>query len=317
VYFHTFGYRDGFRPERNTELLSNAAYNSAVGCSITATTGTWSRADVFSGAAKLVTGDNYVEVMGSTVKVSNSQSLFASTSLVTGLYTNTLVTTKPSKTSGGTNTSTATATGGVYLRAVLLDAPNGNPIMYGYPAAACNAAVLGCSGTGSDSGVVLDSRVQTLTQSLSDCVVNATVSSLAGTGTCDFTSTIQLILQTTSAHGYNFIFPNIGVGSGYLLLVYSGCCRLRCRCQHRHGICSGRRCLRPRLGDNRERQDGSQLLLLGWSTHAALTGTGAGAPVSLSESACCPCHLTSVAGSAFPLPCLGDANHMKDREQRH
>ena len=66
--------------------------------------------DIFSGAAKLVTADNYVEVMGSTVKVSNSQSLFASTSLVTGLYTNTLVTTKPSKTSGGTNTSTATAT---------------------------------------------------------------------------------------------------------------------------------------------------------------------------------------------------------------
>jgi hypothetical protein len=44
-------------------------------------------------------------------------------------------------------------------------------------------------------------------------VVNVTVSGLAGTGTCDFTSTIQLILQTTSAHGYNFIFPNVGVGT--------------------------------------------------------------------------------------------------------
>jgi hypothetical protein len=195
---------------------ATAAYNSAVGCSLTATSDTWTCADIFSGAAKLVTADNYVEVMGSTVKVSNSQSLFASASLVTGLYTNTLVTTKPSKTSGGTNTSTAVATGGVYLRAVLLDAPNGNPIMYGYPAAACNAAVLGCSGSGADSGVILDSRVQTLTQSLSDCVVNVTVSGVAGTGTCDFTSTIQLILQTTSAHGYNFIFPNVGVGTYYL-----------------------------------------------------------------------------------------------------
>src|SRR5207253_5358237 len=86
----------------------------------------------------------------------------------------------------------------------------GSPVMYGYPAAACNTAVLGCSGTGPNSGVVLDSRVQTLTQSLSDCVVNVTVSGVAGTGTCDFTSTIQLILQTTSAHGYNFIFPNVG-----------------------------------------------------------------------------------------------------------
>ena len=64
---------------------ATAAYNSAVGCSMTATTGTWNCADVFSGAAKLVTADNYVEVMGSTVKVSNSQSLFASASLVTGL----------------------------------------------------------------------------------------------------------------------------------------------------------------------------------------------------------------------------------------
>jgi hypothetical protein len=195
---------------------ATAAYNSAVGCSLTATSDTWTCGDIFSGAAKPVTADNYVEVMGSTVKVSNSQSLFASTSLVTGLYTNTLVTTKPSKTSGGTNTSTAVASGGVYLRAVLLDAPNGNPIMYGYPAAACNTAVLGCSGNGADSGVVLDSRIQTLTQSLSDCVVNVTVSGVAGTGTCDFTSTIQLILQTTSAHGYNFIFPNVGVGTYYL-----------------------------------------------------------------------------------------------------
>src|SRR5262249_3251033 len=76
---------------------ATADYNSAVGCSITATAGTWTCADVFSGAALPVSADHYVEVMGSTVKVSNSQSLFASASLVTGLYTNTLVTTKPSK----------------------------------------------------------------------------------------------------------------------------------------------------------------------------------------------------------------------------
>ncbi len=195
---------------------ATAAYNTAVGCSVASTTNTWTCGDIFTGTQKFVTADNYVEVMGSTVKVSNSQSLFANASLVTGLYTNTLVTTKPSKTSGGTNTSTATATGGVYLRAALLDAPNGNVVTYGYPAAACNSAVLGCSGSGPDSGVILDSRVQTLTQSLSDCVVNVTVSGVAGTGTCDFTSTIQLILQTTSAHSYNFIFPNVGVGTYYL-----------------------------------------------------------------------------------------------------
>ena len=46
--------------------------------------------------------------------------------------------------------------------------------------------------------------------------MNVTVRGLAGTGTCDFTSTIQLILQTTSANGYNFVFPNVGVGTYYL-----------------------------------------------------------------------------------------------------
>jgi len=172
--------------------------------------------DVFSGAAKLVTADNYVEIYGQ-----HRESLQQSVAVclyVAGdwsVYEH-LGHDETLKTAGGTNTSTATATGGVYLRAVLLDAPNGNPLVYGYPAAACNSAVLGCSGTGADSGVVLDSRVQTLTQSLSDCVVNVTVSGMAGTGTCDFTSTIQLILQTTSAHSYNFIFPNVGVGTYYL-----------------------------------------------------------------------------------------------------
>jgi hypothetical protein len=39
-----------------------------------------------------------------------------------------------------------------------------------------------------------------------------TLTSIVGTGTCDFTSTINLISQTTSAHTYQFVFPNIGQG---------------------------------------------------------------------------------------------------------
>ena len=66
---------------------ATAAYNTAVGCSVASTSGTWTCGDVFTGTQKFVTADNYVEVMGSTVKVSNSQSLFANASLVTGLYT--------------------------------------------------------------------------------------------------------------------------------------------------------------------------------------------------------------------------------------
>ena len=164
--------------------------------------------DVFSGNPMQPGPDNFVDIMTTTMKVSNSQSLFVSPSLVTGLYTNTLVKTK----TGGS--STATAQGGVYLRAVLKDPAVGNVVQVADPVAVCNNDILGCQPIGNDYGVVLDSRVQTLNQSLSDCVVNAGLL----TGTCSFDSTIQLILRTTSAHTFNFIFPNVGVGVYYVVI---------------------------------------------------------------------------------------------------
>jgi hypothetical protein len=143
--------------------------------------------------------------MSTSIKVSNSQSLFVTPSLVTGLYTNTAVKTH---TSGGTgSTSTAVAMGGVYLRAVLYD-ENGNLIV-AYPLQACTPDILGCvlvPGVGSGYGVVLDSRIQTLSQTLSGCTVSTG-------GTCSFDLTTQLILQTTSSHTFGFIFPNVGVGT--------------------------------------------------------------------------------------------------------
>jgi len=78
--------------------------------------------DVFSGDPVQPGADNFVDVMTTVMKVSNRQSLFVSPSLVTGLYTNTLVRTK----TGGA--STATAQGGVYLRAVLRDPASGNVV---------------------------------------------------------------------------------------------------------------------------------------------------------------------------------------------
>src|SRR6266478_8363312 len=32
-------------------------------------------------------------------------------------------------------------------------------------------------------------------------------------GSCNFDSTLQLVLDATSAHTFNFIFPNVGVGT--------------------------------------------------------------------------------------------------------
>jgi hypothetical protein len=44
-------------------------------------------------------------------------------------------------------------------------------------------------------------------------VVNVVVGGVTGSGTCTLDVTTQLILDTTSAHTFNFVFPNVGVGS--------------------------------------------------------------------------------------------------------
>jgi len=188
---------------------ATAQINTAVGCTVSSVTTIGDTLpltchDIFSGASVPVTPDNFVTIMSTPMKVSNSQSLFASPSLVTGLYTNT-----KTKSSPGSGVSTAVAAGGVYMRAVLTDS-DGNVVMIADPVAICTNDILGCQSDGQGNyGVTLDSRVQTLSQELSNCVVNITG---GGTGTCTFDLTTQLILQTTSAHTFNFIFPNVGVG---------------------------------------------------------------------------------------------------------
>lgn len=189
---------------------ATAAINTAVGCTLahapTGDTFPLTCHDIFTGNAVPVDPvDNFATIMSTTIKVSNSQSLFVSPSLVTGLYTQTKTTTK-----SGT-TSSATAEGGVFLRAIITNQAGGPP-QVGYPVAACAPTLLGCQLVGGNFGVTLDTRVQTLTQDITACVVNVVVGGIAGSGTCDFTSTIDLILKTTSAHTFNFIFPNVGVG---------------------------------------------------------------------------------------------------------
>lgn len=207
---------------------ATAAINTAVWCTYsTSTSGDVSGiptvnscVDLFSGAQITPTPDNFIPIMSTAIKVSNSQSLFVTPSLVTGLYTNTAV---KSKTSGGTgSTSTAVAMGGVYLRAVLRDPTNPDPatnvVAIAYPIEECaiiaaegGTPPLGCQQTANGEwGVVLDSRVQTLSQTLSGCTVSITG---GATGTCSFDLTTQLILQTASAHSFGFIFPNVGVGT--------------------------------------------------------------------------------------------------------
>ena len=100
------------------------------------------------------------------------------------------------------------------MRAIITNQATG-AVQVGYPVAACKAGILGCyspTGSGPDYGVILDQRIQSLTQDISQCVVNVIVGGTPGTGTCNFALTTDLILNTTSAHSYNFIFPNVGTG---------------------------------------------------------------------------------------------------------
>jgi len=192
---------------------ATAAVNTLVKCTMSTDTNDDGTAqlpascvDLWSGAT-VATEDEWIPVMTTTVKLSNSQSVFVSPSLVTGLYTQTRT-----KTTTG-STSTAQAMGAVYMRAVLVDS-KGNEILAA-PLNLCNSNTFGCASVAGDWGVVLDSRIQTLSQSLSTCTVLTTS---GDTGTCTFTSIIDFILQTASAHTFNLIFANVGVGT-YTLRV--------------------------------------------------------------------------------------------------
>lgn len=164
--------------------------------------------DIYTGATVDTTG-GWIQIMDRPVKLSNSQSLFVSPSLASGLYTRTRT-----KTADG-STSTAQAMGAVYLRAVLSPAGGGDDIVAA-PLSACASTIVGCSNAPGSWGVVLDSRIQTLTQDITACTV--LVDNVAGT--CDFTSTIDFILQTSSANTFNFIFPSVGQGT-YTLKIYA------------------------------------------------------------------------------------------------
>jgi len=193
---------------------ATAAYNTAVGCTVATQTTIGATLpqschDIFSGTAVDVTPDNFATVMSSTIKLSNSQSLFVTPSLVTGLYTQTTT-----KSSPGGGASKAVAEGGVYVRAIITNQATGD-VQVAYPVAACKPGILGCyspTGSGPNYGVIFDQRIQSLTQDISQCVVNVLVGGTPNTGSCNFDLTTDLILNTTSAHAYSFIFPNVGTG---------------------------------------------------------------------------------------------------------
>ena len=141
------------------------------------------------------TTGHWLPVMATQIKTSNVADLFAGVSIVTGLYTSTSV-----RGNNTGSTSTAVAEGTVRVR-VLVDPASPD----------CQND---CSSIKSlpdlNKGIVFDQRIQTLSANLgfiftSQCALDPT--------TCTLTAEqIELVLDTTAAHSFNFVVPNVGTG---------------------------------------------------------------------------------------------------------
>jgi hypothetical protein len=139
----------------------------------------------------------WYHVMGTQIKTNNVNDLFVGVSLVTGLYTKTQVkgNTAGSQTLTG---STAVAQGTVEVK-VVLDSNEQYQGVFPGPL------------------VTFDERIQTLNASIgnifTDCFANKVNDPITNTATCDIIpEQITLILQTSGAHSFNWVLPNVGVG---------------------------------------------------------------------------------------------------------
>lgn len=134
-------------------------------------------------------------LLETTIQTPNSSqtALIINPSLVTGLYTNTLVTeTAPSSTKGAAVVVTVTL--------------DGKPVL---PA------------TANSPGIIYDERFQQLSTNvfshIQECSDDNT---LSGDDECN----IDVALSTLSAHGFNFIAPNVGGGSHKLKVSWAFQC---------------------------------------------------------------------------------------------
>lgn len=156
----------------------------------------------------------WYNVMAATIKTSNVADLFVSPSLVTGLYTDTTV-----KGNSSGSTSTAVGEGTVKVR-VLLDPSN---TTVGAQGCQDISAAGDCPGTTSaypdtaGAGITFDQRIQTLSANLGFVFGGAGSACLTDITQCT-PEQIQLILDTTSAHTFNYILLNVGTGTHTLIV---------------------------------------------------------------------------------------------------
>ena len=139
-------------------------------------------------------------VMNASVKTSTTTDLFISPSLVTGLYTETQV-----KGSSSGTSQTSAATGSVAVRVLIDCSTCATPgtVQSGPPATYTAAAEPDPNGT----GVVFDARIQQLTATLGQVITSTCLTANNCTN-----EQIDLVLNTTSAHTFNFVLLNVGSG---------------------------------------------------------------------------------------------------------
>jgi len=166
----------------NTALAAGMASSKATAAINTVATCENSQATSLSPCSNTDGSGNWIDVMSANLKTSNVADLFVDVSMVTGLYTQT-----KSKSSGTESTSVASGT--VAVR-VLLDGTPG----LAFP-------------DSSGDGVIFDQRIQTLSTLLQGFVESCSP-------TCSVTAPeeVELILDTTAAHSFNFILLNVGTG---------------------------------------------------------------------------------------------------------
>lgn len=151
---------------------------------------------------------NWFTVMNASMKTSNTTDLFVNPSLVTGLYTNTQV----NGNKKNVTTQIATAMGAVTVR-VLLDCSGCADIGQAQTSTPTWAAAGYPDPSG--NGVTFDQRIQTLSAQLGEAITTNCLTFNSTSGTLSNTCTpeqLDLILDTTSAHSFNFIFLNVGSG---------------------------------------------------------------------------------------------------------
>jgi hypothetical protein len=148
--------------------------------------------------------DEWSTVLSTNLKTANKSDLQLIGSAQIGLMTQTEVQSK-----GGTkDTSSAEAT--VKVRMLIDDTPS----------APCPAS--GCpDGVAYPPAVTYNSRTQTLSANLAG--LNCTADLITGVVTCDDPEIINLILDTTSAHSFAFVAPNLSSGNHSVELQIAAC----------------------------------------------------------------------------------------------